>query len=132
MATLYLPVVGRLNLTSRQRADGISRELYNLQFPKVLHEPGRTTTTLLATITHPVTSQVALVADTALTTCVHPQRDMHALVALFPQLTQEERDSMIYYIATSTEVAFANLMPSDAEQLTEAEAQAAGWFGEGV
>lgn len=132
MATIYLPVYARLNLSSAQRAAGISQELYNLTYPKQLHEPGRTTTTLLPTITHPTTAQVALVADSELTIEVHPARDLHALVALFPQLTQEERDSFVYYIATSSEVSFALLMPSDAEQLTEAEASAAGWFGEGV
>ena len=48
MATVYLPVTARLNLTSEQRAKGISKELYNLKLPKHLHEPGRTTTMLLS------------------------------------------------------------------------------------
>jgi len=72
MATVYLPVTARLNLTSEQRAKGISRELYNLKLPKVLHEPGRTTTTLLRTIQHPTTGQWACVGDTDLTITVHP------------------------------------------------------------
>ena len=132
MATVYLPVTARLNLTSEQRAKGISRELYNLKFPKVLHEPGRTTTMLLATIQHPDTGQWACVGDTDLSIVVHPQRDLNALVALFPQLTTDERSAMTYYIATSEVVLFQYLMPSDSEVLSQEQAEAAGWFGDSL
>ena len=132
MATVYLPVTERINLTSEERAKGISRELYNLKFPKVLHEPGRTTTMLLATIQHPDTGQWACVGDTDLSIVVHPQRDLNALVPLFPQLTTEERSAMTYYIATSEVVLFQYLMPSDSEVLSQEQAEAAGWFGDSL
>lgn len=132
MSTVYLPVTARLNLTSEQRALGISKELYNLKVPKNLHEPGRVTTMLLAVIQHPTTGQWACVGDTDLAIAVHPERDLNALVALFPQLTTEERSAMTYYIATSDVVLFQYLMPSDAEILTQAEAEAAGWFGDSL
>ena len=128
MATVYLPVTERINLTSEQRAKGISKELYNLKLPKHLHEPGRTTTMLLATIQHPTTGQWACVGDSELTINVHPERDVTALVALFPQLTTDERSAMTYYITTSDVVMFQYLMPSDSEVLTQEEAEAAGWF----
>jgi len=130
MSTIYLPVQARMGLTSKQRADGISTELYNLELPKHLHEPGRTTTKMLQVIEHPTTGQFACVAFADMAIKVHPQRDVTALVALFPQLTAEERASMTYYIATSPVVLMQYLMPSDAEQLTEDEAQAAGWLPE--
>ena len=132
MSTVYLPVQPRLNLTSEQRAKGISQELYNLILPKHLHEPDRITTQLLGLIQHPDTGQWACVGDTNLAINVHPQRDVTALVALFPQLTTDERSAMTYYIATNAVVYFQYLMPSDAEQLTEEEAQAAGWFGDSL
>lgn len=132
MSTIYLPVTARLNLTSEERAKGISRELYNLQLPKKLHEPGRVTTMLLPCIEHPTTGQWACVGETTLAIDVHPQRDLHALVALFPQLTQEERDSMTYYIATNETVYFQYLIPPDAETLTQEEAAAAGWFPDDI
>jgi hypothetical protein len=130
MATVYLPVQPRLNLTSEQRAQGISQELYNLILPKHLHEPDRITTQLLGLIEHPTTGQWACVGDTDLAINVHPERDVTALVALFPQLTTDERSAMTYYIATNSTVYFQYLMPSDAEQLTQEEAEAAGWFGD--
>jgi len=128
MSTVYLPVTARINLSSEQRAEGISSELYNLELPKVLHEPGRTTTKLLETIQHPETGQWACVADTELAIPVHPQRDITALVALFPQLSDDERAAMTYYIASSELVFFAYLMPAASEILTEEEAEAAGWI----
>ena len=132
MSTVYLPVTARLNLTSEQRALGISQELYNLKVPKHLHEPGRVTTQLLGLIQHPETQQWACVGDTDLAIAVHPERDLNALVALFPQLTTEERSAMTYYIATSDVVLFQYLMPSDAEILTQEQAEAAGWFGDEI
>ena len=130
MATVYLPVTARLNLTSEQRAQGISQELYNLILPKHLREPDRITTQLLSLIQHPDTGQWACVGDSDLAINVHPERDVTALVALFPQLTTEERSAMTYYITTNAVVYFQYLMPSDAEQLTQEEAEAAGWFGD--
>jgi hypothetical protein len=132
MSTVYLPVTPRLNLTSEQRARGISQELYNLKVPKHLHEPGRVTTELLGLIEHPTTGQWACVGDTTLAIAVHPQRDVTALVSLFPQLSADERSAMTYYIATNEVVYFQYLMPSDAEQLTEEEAEADGWFGDSL
>ena len=48
------------------------------------------------------------------------------------KLTQEERDSMTFYLATNEVVMFQYLMPSDAEILTQEEAEAAGWFGDSL
>ena len=53
---------------------------------------------------------------------------MTALVALFPQLSEEERSKLTYYIATNTSVVFGNLLPSDSTQLTQQQAEALGWF----
>jgi hypothetical protein len=125
---VYLPVQPRISLSSEQRAVGISVELYNLKQPKHLQEPGQLTTLMLPVVQHPDTGQWACIADTDLQIAVHPEKDVTALVALFPQLSTEERAQMTYYISTSPVVVFAYLMPSDAEVLTEAEAEAAGWF----
>ncbi len=128
MTAVYLPVQERIGLTSKQRAAGISQELYNLQTPKALQSNGNQTSMLLDFIEHPTTGQWACVGDTEMVLMVHPQRDVTALVALFPQLSTEERAAMTYYISTNEYVHFAYLMPSDSEQLTHDEAQDAGWF----
>lgn len=128
MSAVYLPVSERIGLTSEQRAVGISAELYNLQNPKALQSAEDLTSSLLDCIQHPDTGQWACVGDTELIIAVHPMRDITALVALFPQLSTDERAAMTYYISTNAYVHFAYLMPSDSEVLTRAQAEAAGWF----
>jgi hypothetical protein len=59
---------------------------------------------------------------------VHPERDVTALVALFPQLSEEERSQLTYYISTSDSVMFGNLLPSDSTKLTQEQVEALGWF----
>ena len=107
---------------------GISTELYNLILPKRMQEPGRTTTLLLGIIVHPVTGQSAIVGDTTLAIEVNPQRDMTALISLFPELEVDERAALTYYVATNDVVYFQYLIPPDADILTQEEADAAGWF----
>lgn len=128
MSKVYLPVQPRIGLGSFERAKGISVELYNLKQPKHLQDPMQVTTQMLPVVQHPISLQWACIADTDLQIVVHPERDVTALVALFPQLSTDERAQMTYYISTSPVVIFSYLMPSDAEILTEAEAEAAGWI----
>ena len=130
MSIVFLPVTARINLSSQQRAEGISAELYNLTLPKHLHEPDRTTTKMLGIMQHPTTGQWACVADTDLTILVHPEKNVTALVSLFPQLTMDERAAMTYYISTNAVVEMKYLIPSDTERLSEEEAFEAGWFPE--
>ena len=128
MVQVYLPVVPRLGLTSKERAYAINRELFNLELPRHLQDELNVSTLLVAMIEHPTTGDYALQVSDDLTIKVHRERDLSALVSLFPQLTQEERDALIFYIATNDTVTFANLIPSDATTLTYSEAEAAGWF----
>jgi len=129
MATIYLPVVPRLGLTSHERGLAISRELFNLSVPKHLHAPDQCSTMLLEVRQNDSDpDQYALVGESDHVIPVHPERDVTALVALFPQLSEEERSQLTFYIATSTSVVFGNLLPSDSTQLTQQQAEALGWF----
>ena len=127
--TIYLPVVPRLGLTSEQRGRAISRELFNLTLPRHLQPPGQTSIYALALIENASNAgQWALVGDHEHLIDIHPERDVTALVSLFPQLSEEERSQLTYYIASSESVTFGNLLPSDATVLTHEQAEALGWF----
>jgi len=129
MALIYLPVVPRVGLTSYERGLAISRELFNLGTPKHLHAPDQATTMLLEVVQNDSNpDEWALVGDEDHTILVHPERDVTALVALFPQLSEEERSELTYYIATSNSVTFGNLLPSDSTQLSREQCIALGWF----
>jgi len=127
--TIYLPVVPRLGLTSEQRGRAISRELFNLTLPRHLQPPGQTSIYALALIENASNAgQWALVGDHEHLIDIHPERDVTALVSLFPQLSEEERSQLTYYIASRDSVTFGNLLPSDATVLTYEQAEALGWF----
>jgi len=127
--TIYLPVVPRLSLTSEQRGRAISRELFNLTLPRHLQPPGQTSIYALGMIENASNAgQWALVGDHEHLINIHPERDVTALVSLFPQLSEEERSQLTYYIASSDSVTFGNLLPSDATVLTHEQAEALGWF----
>ena len=127
--TIYLPVVPRLGLTSEERGRAISRELFNLTLPRHLQAPGQTSIYALGMIENASNAgQWALVGDHDEVIRVHPQRDVTALVSLFPQLSEEERSQLTYYIASNDSVQFGNLLPSDATVLTHEQAEALGWF----
>ena len=127
--TIYLPVVPRLGLTSEERGQAISRELFNLTLPRHLQSPGQTSIYALGMIENASNAgQWALVGDHDQEIAVHPERDVTALVSLFPQLSEEERSQLTYYIASSDSVTFGNLLPSDATVLTHEQAEALGWF----
>lgn len=129
MATIILPVVPRLSLTSEQRGFAISRELFNLTVPKHVQPPGQMSTLLLEVIQNDSDpDEWGLVGESDMTIRVHPERDVTALVSLFPQLSEEERSALTFYIATNDSVTFGNLLPSDSTQLTRAQAEALGWF----
>ena len=126
---IYLPVVPRLGLTSRERADAISRELFNLTLPRHLQPQDQVSKYLLGFIENASNAgEWAIVGDHDEIIRVHPQRDVTALVALFPQLSEEERSQLTYYIASNDSVEFGNLLPSDATVLTYEQADALGWF----
>jgi len=126
--TIHLPVVPRLGLTSEERGRAISRELFNLTLPRHLQVEGAASFLLEVRQNDSDPDEWALVGDHDHEILVHPERDVTALVALFPQLSEEERSQLTYYIATSTSVTFGNLLPSDVTQLTQSEAEALGWF----
>ena len=126
--TIYLPVVPRLGLTSEERGRAISRELFNLTLPRHLQVEGAASFLLEVRQNDSDPDEWALVGDHDHEILVHPERDVTALVALFPQLSEEERSQLTYYITTSTSVTFGNLLPSDVTQLTQSEAEALGWF----
>jgi len=129
MSTIYLPVVPRLGLTSQQRGEAISRELFNLTLPRHLRDDEQSSAMLLPMIENESNAgEWAVYADTAMVITVHPERDVTALVSLFPQLSETERSQLTYYIASNDSVTFGNLLPSDATVLTHAQADALGWF----
>ena len=130
MPIIYLPVEPRLEMTSEERAKAINTEVWSLRRPDSVKSPNDVTRYYYSTITHPTTGQVAIVGDDTEQIKVHPSVDLTQLIALMPEVPQGAKDQLVAYINANRggTVPFSALIPSSSAQLTEAEADAAGWF----
>jgi len=81
-------------------------------------------------ITHPTTGQVAIVGDTTEEVRISPEVDLTNMLALLPEVPQEEKDGLVMFIDANRggSVPFGQLIPSTSEQLTQEEAEALGWL----
>ena len=130
MAVVYLPVEATIpGMTSAERAEAIDAEVWCLVRPSSVQLP-QDTKYLYPRITHPTTGQVAIVGDTDEQVPVHPDVDLTELLLLLPEVPQAEKDGLVMFIDANRggSVPFGQLIPSTSTQLTQVEAEAAGWF----
>ena len=129
MATVYLPVEPQLGLTSAERALALDAEVWCLLRPAALQLP-QDTKYIYPRIVHPETGQTAIVGDTTDDIYISPEVDLDDLLALLPEVPQEEKDGLVMFIDANkgSSVPFGQLIPSTSTQLTEVEAEALGWF----
>ena len=130
MATVYLPVEETIpGMTSKQRATAINAEVWALIRPSALQLP-QDTKLIYNQITHPETGQEAIQGDTTEDIYIHPDVDLTDLLALLPEVPQEEKDGLVMFIDANRggTVPFGQLIPSTSTQLTQEEAEALGWL----
>ena len=131
MATVYLPVEETIEgMTSAERAEAIDREVWRLRRPLSVQSPNDITQFYYPRITHPETGQVAIVGQTDEEVRIHPDVNLTDLLELLPEVPQEEKDGLVMFIDANRggTVPFGQLIPSTSTQLTQVEAEAAGWF----
>jgi hypothetical protein len=130
MATVYLPVEPITGYDSAARAKALNIEVYALRRPASLRSSSDIVFGYYLTITHPDTGQVAIVGDTTEQIYINPLADLTDLLALLPEVPQEEKDGLVLYIDANrgSSVPFGQLIPSTSTQLTQVEAEALGWF----
>jgi hypothetical protein len=130
MATVYLPVEPTADMTTEERAKAINAEVWSLRRPDSVKSPNDITRFYYPTITHPTTGQWAIVGETDEQVRIHQDVDMTVMISLMPEVPQAEKDQLVAYINANRggTVAFSTFIPSSSTQLTQAEAEAAGWF----
>ena len=133
MNAQYIKVLPQAGLTSEQRAIAISRELFRIQRP--INQQNDATLYLFGWIKHPTrdttyadTVNAALQIDTNQVIYVHPDNDLTNLIALFPELSQAERDGLAAFIESQQMFLFKYIIPSDVTVFTEDQMKAAGWL----
>lgn len=128
----YIKVNPDSTRTSYERALAISRELFNISRPITIKGEDDATQYLFGWIEHPtpignVTTALCIDEINQIIP-VHPDKDLTALVALFEELTQQERDALASYISSQQSFPFSNIIPSNTQVYTQEEMDADGWF----
>ena len=125
----YILIEPEGQLNSVQRAKIITRELYNLTRPVYLQRKDEADNTLFAVITHPDDdTRAALMVDTKLVLPIHPNCTLERLVAMFSELTAEERYKLSSTIHQLDAVPFGLILP-DSVTVRNAQYMADnGWF----
>lgn len=131
----YIKVLPQAGLTSEQRAIAITRELFRIQRP--IDQQNDATLYLFGWVKHPTQDpNYVEVVDTALQVdvdqviYVHPDNDLTQLIALFPELSQAEKDGLAAFIESQASFMFQYIIPTDVTVFTEAQMKAAGWLPE--
>ena len=116
-------------LTSLERAKIISRELYNITRPVWLQEPWEANNDLFPYITHPDSPNLAaLIVSTTHLIKVHPSCSLEKLIAVFPELTIEERFALSGVIHQTNAFPFGLILPNTVTVRDEAYMVANGWI----
>lgn len=125
----YILIEPEGQLNSVQRARIITRELYNLGRPVFLQRADEANNTYFAVITHPDDDmRAALFVDTQDVLSIHESCTLERLVAMFPELTAEERYTLSSTIHQVNEIQFGLILP-DSVTVRDAQYMADnGWF----
>ena len=136
-AQLYIKVLPQAGLTSYERAEQISYELWAISRPPAIRNPNDVTTYMFGWVQHPTkdstytdTVNTALMVDTAYIIKVHPENNLINLIALFPELSQAERDGLAWFIDNSQSFPFGAIVPQGVTLFTRQQMKDAGWLPE--
>lgn len=125
----YILIEPEGQLNSVQRARIITRELYNLGRPVFLQREDEADCTYFGVITHPDDyTRAALLVDTQNVLPIHPNCTLERLVAMFPELTAEERYTLSSTIHQLDAVPFGLILPDSVTVRDEQYMATDGWF----
>lgn len=124
----YVLILPEGLLNSKQRANAISRELYNVMRPLAIQEPHEAGNNYAPVVYHPVTGDAALMVKPDDVIHVHEQATLERLTALFPELTEDIRfalTSMAWQLRAFT---FESILPPTATIRDEQYMIDNGWI----
>jgi hypothetical protein len=131
----YIKVLPQAGLTSEQRAEAISYELWAISRPPAIRNPNDVTTYLFGCVKHPTQDSTyteivntALEVDLNYNIIVHPENNLTNLIALFPELSQAEKDALAAFIESQQSFEFRYIVPGGVTVYTKQQMEENGWF----
>ena len=136
----FIKVTPQLDLTSEQRAEAISYELWAISRPPQVRNPNDVTSYLFSWVKYadggsdakylPSVVDTALDVDPAYLIVVHPENNLTNLIALFPELSEMERAMLAGFIQSQSAFPFGYIIPQDFGVFSYEEMKSDGWFKE--
>jgi hypothetical protein len=133
----YIKVLPQAGLTSEQRAEAISYELWAISRPPAIRNPNDVTTYLFGWVKHPTQDpaytefvNTALEVELDYNIIVHPENNLTNLISLFPELSQAEKDALSGFIESQQSFEFRYIVPGGVTVYTKEEMKNNGWFPE--
>ena len=105
---------------SKQRCEAINKELWHISRPLEIKEEGDVTSKLFSEIDL-TSGEYALHIDEDYEIIVNDSLNIDALVALFPELTESEKNGLVAYIENSDSFLFKNIIPQGTNLYTYQE-----------
>lgn len=146
----YIITLPNDELTSQERAQLITRELYNITAPEARQQPYKADGIVFPVIAHPdnpepvVTldpdtgevldtttpegGQYALQVDLDFVIYCSPEVDLTRLVGAFPEVSEYEKALLTGFIASSEKITFGQIIPSTATVRSYEYMVENGWF----
>lgn len=135
----YIIVLPEAELTSEQRAKGISEELFKISRPPHVRNPKDVSRYVFGWMKHPTVDEAsenfnlhALNVDLDYKIYVHPENDLTGLLSMFPEVPEAEKEQLAAYIASSAtgRFRFGDIIPSTANVRDKQYMDDNGWFPE--
>jgi hypothetical protein len=126
----YIITLPNDELTSQERAQLITRELYNITAPEAKQHDYQADGTVFGVIAHPDGDQHALQVDLDFVIYCSPEVDLTRLVSAFSEMPAEEKAGLEALIENSTRITFGQIIPSTATVRDYQYMVDHGWFPE--
>ena len=124
----YILISANDDLTSQERAELITRELYNITAPEAMQHDYQADGTVFGLVEHPDGGNWAMHIDEDWVIYCHDDVDLARLVGAFPEVPADEVASLSALIESSDNIEFAQIIPSTATVRDHEYMVDNGWF----
>jgi|TARA_Y100000289_G_scaffold22439_1_gene21861 hypothetical protein len=124
----YILIQSNDDFTSQERAELITRELYNITAPEVMQHDYQADGTVFGLVEHPDGGDWAMHIQEDWVIYCHDDVDLDRLVGAFPEVPADEVATLRSLIESSDKVTFSDIIPSTATVRDYDYMVDNGWF----
>jgi len=128
----YILIESNDDLTSQERAELITRELYNITAPEAMQHDYQADGTVFGLVEHPDGGDWAMHIQADWVIYCHDDVDLARLVGAFPEVPADEVASLSALIESSDKIEFAQIIPSTATVRDYEYMVDNGWFSDEI